>query len=90
MNVLQSRQEREWRVRVCSREMEQDRVVDQEGMLYNQFNTLNDFELIEKYAKVTDLWTSMCSEIRPVRLGFECVALEPRTETMCYCIQSRS
>lgn len=32
--------------------MERDRVVDQEGMLYNQFNTANDFELIEKYAKV--------------------------------------
>jgi hypothetical protein len=32
--------------------MEQDRVVDQEGMLYNQFNTATDFELIEKYAKV--------------------------------------
>jgi hypothetical protein len=32
--------------------MERDRVVDQEGMLYNQFNSANDFELIEKYAKV--------------------------------------
>ena len=32
--------------------MERDRVVDQEGMLYNQFNSVNDFELIEKYAKV--------------------------------------
>jgi len=32
--------------------MERDRIVDQEGMLYNQFNTANDFELIEKYAKV--------------------------------------
>jgi len=32
--------------------MERDRIVDQEGMLYNQFNTANDFDLIEKYAKV--------------------------------------
>ena len=32
--------------------MERDRIVDQEAMLYNQFNTENDFELIEKYAKV--------------------------------------
>jgi hypothetical protein len=32
--------------------MERDRIVDQEGMLYNQFNSANDFELIEKYAKV--------------------------------------
>jgi hypothetical protein len=35
-----------------NREMERDRVVDQDGMLYNQFNTATDFELIEKYAKV--------------------------------------
>jgi hypothetical protein len=35
-----------------NREMERDRIVDQEGMLYNQFNTANDFDLIEKYAKV--------------------------------------
>lgn len=34
--------------------MERDRIVDQEGMLYNQFNSANDFELIEKYAKVID------------------------------------
>ena len=32
--------------------MERDRIVDQEGMLYIQFNSANDFELIEKYAKV--------------------------------------
>lgn len=32
--------------------MERDRIVDQEGMLYNQFNSFPDFELIEKYAKV--------------------------------------
>ncbi len=32
--------------------MERDRIVDQEGMLYNQFNSANDFELIEKFAKV--------------------------------------
>ena len=37
---------------IYNREMEQDRIVDQEGMLYNQFNSANDFELIEKYAKV--------------------------------------
>jgi hypothetical protein len=35
-----------------NREMERDRIVDQEGMLYIQFNSANDFELIEKYAKV--------------------------------------
>ena len=35
--------------------MERDRIADQEGMLYNQFNTANDFEVIEKYAKVTRL-----------------------------------
>jgi len=33
-------------------EMERDRITDQEGMLYNQFNSVADFELIEKYAKV--------------------------------------
>ena len=32
--------------------MERERIVDQEGMLYNQFNTITDFELIEKYARV--------------------------------------
>lgn len=32
--------------------MERDRIVDQEGMLYIQFNSANDFELIEKYARV--------------------------------------
>jgi hypothetical protein len=37
---------------VFNREMERDRIVDQEGMLYNQFNTANDFELIENYARV--------------------------------------
>ncbi|CAF0850346.1 unnamed protein product [Rotaria sp. Silwood1] len=41
-------------------EMEQDRIIDQEGMLYNQFNTVNDFELIEKYAKDLNvlLWSN--------------------------------
>ncbi|CAF0788494.1 unnamed protein product [Adineta ricciae] len=41
-------------------EMERDRIVDQEGMLYNQFNSANDFELIEKYAKDLNvlLWSS--------------------------------
>ncbi|CAF5131002.1 unnamed protein product, partial [Rotaria sp. Silwood1] len=40
--------------------MEQDRIIDQEGMLYNQFNTVNDFELIEKYAKDLNvlLWSN--------------------------------
>jgi len=32
-------------------EMERERIVDQEGMLYNQFNTPSDFEMIEKYAR---------------------------------------
>lgn len=32
--------------------MERDRIIDQEGMLYNQFNTATDFELIERYARV--------------------------------------
>jgi transcription initiation factor TFIIH subunit 4 len=41
-------------------EMERDRIVDQEGMLYIQFNSANDFELIEKYAKDMNvlLWSS--------------------------------
>jgi transcription initiation factor TFIIH subunit 4 len=40
--------------------MESDRIVDQEGMLYNQFNSANDFELIEKYAKVKSI-SLLCS-----------------------------
>lgn len=41
-------------------EMERDRIVDQEGMLYNQFNSFPDFELIEKYAKDLNvlLWSN--------------------------------
>ncbi|CAF0836789.1 unnamed protein product [Didymodactylos carnosus] len=41
-------------------EMERDRIQDQEGMLYNQFLTQNDFELVEKYAKDLGvlLWSS--------------------------------
>ncbi|CAF1179907.1 unnamed protein product [Adineta steineri] len=41
-------------------EMERDRIVDQEGMLYSQFNSANDFELIEKYAKDLNvlLWSN--------------------------------
>lgn len=36
---------------IC-REMERDRIKDQEGVLYHQFNTQIDFEMIEKYARV--------------------------------------
>lgn len=60
---------------ICRREMERDRVVDQEGMLYNQFNSANDFELIEKYARVI-AFDDRFSQ-RPFRCsGFERAALE--------------
>jgi len=41
-------------------EMERDRIIDQDGMLYNQFNTATDFEKIEKYAKDLNvlLWSN--------------------------------
>ena len=54
--------------------MERDRIVDQEGMLYNQFNSANDFELIEKYAKVMDIYLKFSS--RCFSVGFECSNLE--------------
>ncbi len=54
--------------------MERDRIVDQEGMLYNQFNSANDFELIEKYAKVICV-VALCI-FYLVWLGFKCITLE--------------
>lgn len=41
-------------------ELERDRVQDQEGMFYNQFNSTNDFYMIEKCAKDINalLWSN--------------------------------
>jgi hypothetical protein len=57
-----------------NREMERDRIVDQEGMLYNQFNSATDFELIEKYAKVIGIYSVCLSNF--LSLGFKCTTLE--------------
>jgi hypothetical protein len=43
-------------------------------MLYNQFNSANDFELIEKYAKVICI-VAWCI-FYLVWLGFKCITLE--------------
>lgn len=41
-------------------EMERDRIKEEEGVLYNQFNSASDFEIIERYAKERNvlLWSS--------------------------------
>ena len=68
-----------------SRELERDRVQDQEGMLYNHFNSTNDFYMIEKCAKVIEEFQfSQVFSVISCQLGFKCTFMEQFYTTL-YC-----